>query len=142
MYAIRADIETLHGEDLLLVLTDRDNTGAVDDEAVSMALGRAAAIIDSHIGKAHRLPLPVIPEILRGFAIDLAIYYLAGRADVATDGQQKRHDNAIAHLKLIGGGKAALPLDKDEDGKEETSPAVISTSGPERIFTRQTMRDL
>ncbi len=142
MYANRADIETLHGTDLLLVLADRDNSGVVEMEAVTMALSRATATIDAHIGKAYRLPLPAIPEILRGFAIDLAIYFLAGQADVATDGQRERYEDAIATLKLIGAGKAALPIDTDADGAEETSPAVITTSGPARIFTRQTLRDL
>jgi len=142
MYATRAAIEAIYGEDLLLVLTDRNDVGAVDDAAIAAALTRAAALIDSTIGRRVTLPLVVIPEILRTCAVDIAIYYLASTADFGTEEQRKRYDDAVIHLRRIGDGKAALPVDANDDGIEETEPAVVSTSGPPRIFSRETLRDL
>ena len=138
MFATRADIEKAYGAELLLLIADRDNDGAVDDEAVTDALTQAGSVAESYIGARYTLPLPSVPEALKSAVVDLAVHRLAATADAATEQQAERRKNAISWLRDVQAGKANLGLDTNT-GK---SPRPIVQQGGERRFNRKTLRDL
>jgi phage gp36-like protein len=142
LYASRADIEQAYGADVLLITGDPDGDGQPDDAKITRALSRADGFIDTQIGRYYKLPLPHIPNVLRDAAVDLALYYLSSTADVLTDEVRQRYEDAEKLLIRIGEGKAALAVDTDGDGKEETAVPGVVSSGPPRMFSRQSLRDL
>ncbi|SNR22893.1 DUF1320 domain-containing protein [Paracoccus sediminis] len=145
-YATAPDIVDLYGPSALYV-ADRDNDGTVDAAAVDRALVSASDEIDSHVGVRHALPLAAVPGILRQHCVDIAVYRLALSADVLTEEHRRRYEDAVAHLRRIAEGKAALVLPADPDAPtdpdapEMTGPRPIVASGPPRLFTRGAMRD-
>ncbi|MCW9041739.1 MAG: DUF1320 domain-containing protein [Pseudopelagicola sp.] len=145
-YAALDDITTLYSEDALYV-ADRDGDGVADVAAVERALDMASGEIDSYLGVRHSLPLdePFDP-ILTQFAVDIAIYRLALARDVLSDEHRRRYEDTIKHLTKISEGKAAIKLPASSDPEtgeaESTAPRPIVMGGPERMFTREKMRDI
>ena len=145
-YAAAQDIVDLYGPSALYV-ADRDGDGAPDAAAVDRALTSASDEIDSYVGVRHALPLPVVPGILRQHCVDIAVYRLALSADVLTEEHRRRYEDAVAHLRRIAEGKAALVLPTDPDvpadpdAPDMSGPRPIVADGPPRLFTRPAMRD-
>lgn len=146
-YASQTDIETIYGDDALY-MARRD--GAIDADAVARALDGATGEIDSHIYVRYDLPLTFIPDLLTRYCVDIALYMLAASADVMSETLRQRYEDAIAQLRRIADGKAALvfPVDPDADTGDDDSDGgtagkpVILVEGPERQFTRDKMRGL
>jgi len=142
-YAAQSDIVTLYSEDALFV-ADRDGDGVVDAPAVERALTYASSEIDSHIAVRYPIPLDLpVPDLVVQFCVDIALYRLALSADVLSDEHRRRYEDALASLKRIGEGKqvldVAVPVGEDPS---DNSPRPIVTGGPERLFSRDKMRDL
>lgn len=147
-YATATDITDLYGPDALVV-ADRDGDGVADMAAVDRAIASASAEIDAYIATRYALPLPSIPAHLVTICIDIAVYRLALSADVLTDEHRRRYDDARAFLKMVSAGSATLQIiaAPDPDGGEADPAAVsgqrpIVAGGPERLFTRETLRDI
>ena len=141
-YATQSDIETIYGTDALYAA---EVAGVVDAAKVTRALASASAEIDTYL--AVRYALPVAPtEMLAQWAVDIALYRLASTADLMTEELRTRYEDALAALKRIADGKAALvqPAPEGEEGEDATpsSPRPILGEGPERLFTRDKMRGL
>lgn len=145
LYATADDIIDLYGADALYV-ADRDRDGEADMSAVDRALVSASDEIDSYLAVRYTLPLGICPGILRQHGVDIAVYRLALSADVLTEEHRRRYDDAIAHLRRIADGKAALVLpapDPGEDGADLSGSAQpIVVGGPPRVWSREKMRDL
>ncbi len=132
-YATQSDIETLYGPDALLVAADRDGDGLPDAERIAAALADAAAEIDSHVGVRHALPLPAVPAALRRIAADIALYRLASNGAALTEELRTRYQDAIAWLRRVADGKAALPGADPQGGSRPTSGGP-SHAAPPRVF--------
>lgn len=132
-YASQADIETLYGPDALLVAADRDGDGEPDADRIAAALADASAEIDSYVGVRHALPLPSTPDALRRVAVDIALYRLAANGAALTEEHRTRYEDAVAWLKRIADGKAALPGLDPESGSRPSSGAP-SHAAPPRVF--------
>ncbi|MGE0256933.1 MAG: gp436 family protein [Alphaproteobacteria bacterium] len=133
-YAAQSDLVTRFGQAELLQLAD-DGEGAIDATRVAAALTAADNLIDAYIGGRYDLPLATVPPVLVDKACDIARYELMGQG--ATEAAQIRYDAAIALLRDIAAGRAALPLDDGDD-----APALdgqVETVGPARVFGRDRM---
>lgn len=108
IYASWDDVTDLYGQGALYV-ADHDRSGAPDMVAVDRALVTASSEIDSYIGVRVKLPLPAVPPILTQLCAEIALYRLASSADVLTDENRRRYDDA-ARLWLAP--SAPHPLDK------------------------------
>lgn len=117
-YAAREDIEGLYDHDILLRVFDYDNDGVVDGDKVQSALDGATGIINSYLSAKHVLPLKSVPDFVRTYCIDIAVYRAALNEMQRTNEMRQRYEDAIRHLELIAMGKAGLglPADEDEDG--------------------------
>lgn len=136
-YATRADIDKRIRQDELVRLTDEDDLGVVDDSKVNAAIDAADLEIDSYLGKRYSLPLTSTPPFLTSLAVDLALWNLYSVVDA--DGMPKtraeRREIAISILNRIGDGTLTM-------GASDPGGTAASFSGGDRIFTRDTLRDV
>lgn len=143
-YATQNDITTLYSTDALYV-ADRDGDGVPDADAIARALNAASGEIDSYLAVRYIVPWETPDELLTQFCVDIALYRLALSRDVLSEEHRRRYEDAIKHLKDIAAGRAALvqPVTNDANGDPNppTRPHPIVTGGPERLFTRQKMRE-
>ena len=135
-YATTRDITDRYGPDALTIASDRDGDGQPDPDAVARSLGDASAEIDSYLQVRYELPLAVVPPVLVRLCVDIAIYRLSATADIATEEQRRRYDDAIRWLQEVARGLAGLVLPKPE----AAAPAGAAFSGQPRVFSRQTLR--
>lgn len=111
-YATRDDMVQAFGEDELIDLTDRAETGEMDDTVIAAALAAAAAEIDGYVGRVAALPLTTVPANLRQLALAIARYRLD------TDEKEGRlrldYEDAVSSLRDIAKGVVALDLPSAE----------------------------
>ena len=94
----RQDLIDRFGEGELVVLTDREGRGVIDDEVLNRAIEDAEAETAAYI-QAARLVLPSPPKVLVIKVCDIARYYLHdnGETQVVLD----RYKQAIAWLRDV-----------------------------------------
>ncbi len=144
-YATQSDIATLYGHNALVV-ADHDRDGVPDSAAVAVALNYATAEIDSYLAPRHSLPLAEVPLVLTQLCVDIAVYRLALSGELMTDEIDKRYERALARLRDLAAGKANLvfttPIGGVTEDGDFRGPQPIVSGGPDKLFTRQQMRDL
>lgn len=129
-YIARTDIIARYGEDLLLVLADRDGDGEEDEGVVDQALADADAEIDGYLAKRYTLPLPDVPPLLTRLAVDLAVYHLCNSDTLVTEQRRQRYEDAVALLRRLSSGEVTLGQDPEPPASIGT---VCVTSSPPRF---------
>ncbi len=135
-YCTQADILERLPQDILVQLTDDDDTGQVDAPVVQRAIADADAEIDGYVGTRHQVPLSPVPDLLRKLSVEIAIYHLYSRRRGAPDEWRQRYDDAIRLLRDLAAGKISLGV-YDPQGSPAGSPAQVE-SQPRR-FRRDLM---
>lgn len=120
IYATRATIVRIYGQDFLTDLTSLDVPDP--DAAVDEALELASEEIDGYLSARYDLPLGSAPRVLERPCIDIAAYTLAISHTRLTTTIEDRNKHAKEFLKLIGAGKAGL-------GRAEPSAAIDTSTG-------------
>ena len=144
-YAAASDISDLYGDDTLNRLADRDGDGLADAPKVARALDDAAALIDGYISLRVTLPLPSVPAVLKNLSIDIAMYRLATDAGLLSEDARKRYEDAIQFLRDVAAGRASIPLPAQPGATpsaETASPQTVILDGPQRLFSRTSLRGL
>ena len=134
-YCAKSDILEQMDEDVLIQLTDDDDTGAVVDAKITRAIVNADAEIDSYCGTKYTVPFTTVPAIILMVSVDIAIYNLYARRRGATESVKERYDDRIAFLKDVSKGLATLGED-DPDGVP-SSADYPEISSSDRIFSRE-----
>ncbi len=141
-YAAQQDLVDRFGQLELIQLTDRTNRPptTVDAAVVGRALADADALIDGYVGKVYDLPLSPIPPVLTKMAADVARYFLHGKAADKDGPVARAYDQAVAWLKDVSRGLVKL----DVAGEEPAQPGggTVRASGPDRVFSRQSLRGM
>lgn len=129
IYASRATIITVYGQDFLTNLTPRDAADA--DASVDQALAQASAEIDGWLSARYKVPLASQPKSLERPCIDIAAYILANSHTRLTVTIEDRYKHAVDFLKAIGAGRAGLGEAEPviETGGENTGGAFFSANG-------------
>lgn len=144
-YATQADISDLYGQNALVV-ADHDRDGVPDAGPIAVALDYATAEIDSYLAPRHSLPLAEVPRVLTQLCVDIAVYRLALSGELMTEEIDKRYERALARLRDLASGKASLvfstPTGTTTEDGDFRGPQPIVSGGPDRLFTRDLMRDL
>ncbi len=127
----------------LIALTDLDDgLGAVDDARIQAALDDASAEIDSYIAKAvtdlARIQADP-PRILKTICRDLALHRLYVNIGHSMEARKSLRDDAVAFLKSVSRGDAALG-DGGSLAPEITTPGAAMTDGADRQLTRESLR--
>lgn len=128
-YSVEADLVNRFGEQEIIQLTDRNNLGAIDTAVLGQALADADAEIDGYIGGRYTLPLAAVPQILTGYACDIARYRLYD--DDAPEQVRLRYQDAVKFLALVGQGKIGLGL---VDGAPLPASGGVKFEAPARVF--------
>ena len=137
-YAAQADIVSQLDEDILIQLTDDDDTGAIVAAVVTRAIADADAEIDGYCGVRYSVPFATVPGILRKFAVDIAIYNLYARRKGAPEDREKRYQNAVKFLLNVSKGLISLGEDDPDSTPASAAPEI---DDEDRIFTRTKMVD-
>lgn len=139
MYSTLEDIKKLLPEDIIIQLTDDENTGAVNQARVDEAIKAADAEINSYCATKYAVPFATVPDIVNSLSVEIAIYNLHKRRTMPED-IEKRYDKAIAKLKDISRGLITLGIDP---APAATSEGVAETNKTEsdRVFTRASLRN-
>lgn len=123
------------GSDALRQISDLENAGAIDVDAVASAIQDADGVIDSYLGQRVATPLDVVPHSIQSVSTGWAVRVLRRQRnkgmsspdDLAAD---KRDE---AWLKLVSEGKASLGIDPpppkasmvvDKAGLRDTTLAI------------------
>ena len=116
-----------------------DDEGLIDDEIVAAAIADAAATIDSYCQGRYSIPLSPVPPKITELCVDIAVYNLYSRSDLAMPEIRKdRYNAAIRFLERVADGK--IQLGAATPAPVNTDNAAIFESSP-RKFTRGKMGD-
>ncbi|MFN3371644.1 MAG: gp436 family protein [Sphingomonadaceae bacterium] len=123
------------GIDEAIRLTDETGAGFIDARRLDAALLDAEATVNSYLGVRYRVPVALpAPDPLPTLTFDLALANLF-RGELPA-GVAERRDAAIALLKDLAAGRAALP---EATAPAASSPTPVLVSTPERRFDRRRM---
>ncbi len=141
MYATQQDLIDRFGQTELVQLTDRTNRPAttIDETVVGRALSDADELIDGYVAKLYALPLSSVPPRLTKIACDIARYYLHGKAAEKDDPVWRAYNDAITWLKDVA--KGLVVLEADGVAPEQSGGGEVQITTPDRVFTRDSLRD-
>lgn len=139
-YATSDDLVARFGMDELLAIADRDRDDEPDSDVVDGALVKASDVIDSYIGTRYALPLTTTSTVLKGICEDLARHglYTVEPPKIVVDNR----DAAIAMLKDISRGTAALGVPAPASADAASSGITILAEGGDRGMSRAELRKL
>lgn len=114
---------------------DLNDLTGTSDTNLDNAISRADDVINSYISNQVTLPLTEVPHTLKGISYDLTIYYLHSRtqSNNVPDMIVKKYDDAIAALKDISAGRAALNFTQDPKPEQVTG---ITFEGDDLVMSR------
>lgn len=128
-YCTKQDFLDRFGMEELLLLTDRENVGGVDDTVLNRALADATAEIDGYVAVRYPLPLASVPPRLAQVACDITRYHLY--AVQATDTVKERYGNAVKYLQALANGDVKLV---GQSGATEETAGVAEFESCRSVF--------
>ncbi len=136
-YCTKTDILDQMDEEVLIALTDDDDTGLVDDTKVTKAIADADAEIDSYCGVRYSVPFATVTGIIRKLSVEFAIYNLYARRKGVPDDRKERYDNGTRFLRDVSKGMVSLGADDPDTPPSDKDKPQFASS--ERIFSRDKM---
>lgn len=131
-YATVTDATNMYGIDYVTVCMDRNRDGAIDTTVRDAAFARATSVINGEL--AGRLPLPLspVPEDIKAYCVDLALYYASVMCDVATTQKRQLRDDAMEALKRMAKNARSLGV----EAPDTNTSATASINSEDREFDR------
>lgn len=137
-YATQADLEERFGSRELIQVTDKDNTGGINDAALALALADADAEIDSRLAVRYGVPLSApVPARITAVACAIARYRL--HEDRASQRIRDDYDDAVNWLRDVAAGKADVPGLSEPVTLDGENFGVGSVRAPTEVFTQDTL---
>ncbi|WP_028535607.1 gp436 family protein [Paludibacterium yongneupense] len=133
-YAIQDDMVNRFGEDEVVALTDRSQSGQIDATVLAGALDDASAEIDTYLAGRYTLPLTGTPRFIAGLCCDIARYRLSGSNALLSEAARDRHRDAVRFLELAAAGK--ITLGEMPNGEPVQPGETIAFRQGTRIFSR------
>ena len=131
-YCVKQDLIDRFGEDELISLTDRNNTGAIDESVLNQAINDACAEMDGYIASRYALPLINVPQTLKPLACNMARFNLYD--EQASEQVTKRYDGALKFLQSVSKGEISLGVSDTGAKAQSTDFADIQSAGS--VFAR------
>jgi phage gp36-like protein len=145
-YATETDLRVKWSDELVDLLAWDNTANAVNAARIAAALTNAGSIIDSYLARRYALPVNPQPDaaaLLTNLNCDLAVAQLAispgTRSDIVADSEKR----ALAFLRDVSEGKAALNLILPPSAGAPISPgeAVMMANSGDQAFERDFSRD-
>ena len=140
MYCAKGDLLKTFPEARIIEMTDDAGAGTADDAVITRAIGKASGEIDAYCGQRYALPLTPVPDVVRDYCADMAIYHLFARRAGAPDEWKNKYDRAVAFFKDVAAGKATLPSNPAAGSEPAQSGGSVGFSGPARTFDRNSLK--
>jgi phage gp36-like protein len=125
-----------YGEPMLVDLTDRADTGVVDQAVVDRALADTDAMIDGYLAGRYALPLASTPAQVADLAQAIAVYKL--HKNVVSEKIRDDYRGALKMLEQIAAGTIRLDVAGVEPAASGSSG--VRTNEQERPLTAETMK--
>lgn len=126
------------GEARLAEVTNRDGpVGGIDTGVLQTALDDAVSEIESYVGGRYDRADP--PRVLTVHATAIAWYRLLGDRAPAVEGARDAFDAAIAFLRRVRAGDAALG-DETPAETPATGAGMPAHGGPGPVFDRDSLK--
>ena len=143
MYVDQQGMIERFGEAALIQLTDRGDppTGGIVSSVLDKALADAAELIHGYArsgGYAVPFATPA-PNAVPQWQADIAYYQLHRTAAEVTDKMAKDFDRTMAQLKDVARGVFKLEAAGVEAPAAQDD--TVAFEAPERVYTRESMRD-
>lgn len=110
-YCTKANLVTAIGDRALLQLADLDGDGLVDDAAVTLAIRRADALINTHLSKQYTVPVVTVPDELLSRSIDITVYFLRKGRGTLDQHEIDEHKADLEWLQAVARGDLVLDVD-------------------------------
>ena len=141
-YCALSDLENMVASTLLIELTDDESAGTVNSARIAQAIADADAVVDGHLRVRYSVPLATpVPALIKKLSADLSLFNLFSRRGAHFELPQWVRDKnkaAMDMLKAMRDGN----MDVGTEPPPASSSAQVATySGPERLFTADTMKD-
>lgn len=137
-YCTENDLLSLISLEELAELT-AESGDTPDSGVVAEAISRAGGEIDSYLGSRYAVPLSPVPAQIKGLAVDLALFHLYARRNLAPGVRRQKYEAALSFLRQVAKGEAVL---EGMSGLVTESEQVESAfAGAVRVFTRGTLGD-
>ena len=108
----------------------------------SSAIEDACGEIDGYLARRYRLPLRKVPQVIRKFAKDIAVYNLVSRTGINESEREKtflnRYNAAVKFLLDVAKGVISIGVDETEGSSGAADGFRMGSSG--RVFSRESMR--
>jgi phage gp36-like protein len=133
-YAAQSDMVNRFGNDEVVALTDRSQTGAIDPTVLGPALVTASAQIDTYLSGRYTLPLPLVPVFLATVCCDLARYHLCVGTTRLSEEINTRYKDAVRFLELAATGTITLGV--TQSGQVQSGNTIEFNAGT-KIFSHR-----
>jgi len=131
-YATQADLEPERIPTAELIqLTDDTGSGLVDAGIVTAKLTEASAMVDSYARQRYTVPLQTSEQV-KSLTLDIATYKLFERRRRIPESVGTAYSNAIAFLRDVAAGRAALDQPVGATPQLSGGPVVV-TEKPEKF---------
>lgn len=98
-------------KEVMIRLTDDDNSAEVDSVKVSAAIAAAEAEIDKHLAGRYTVPFAdgSVPALVQSWCSDLAAYKLHRSQTNVPESSQRRRDEVMKNLRAVMDGSVSIP---------------------------------
>lgn len=127
MYCTAQDMIARFSESEMIVLTDRNHTGAIDAVVVERALTDAAAEINGYLAARYQMPLTSTPTVLVRVCADIARYLL--HDDNIPDVVGARYKAAVELLRQVANGRVSLGVSEAGNAPTSSDGAKVESGG-------------
>jgi phage gp36-like protein len=136
-YCTLDDIKEEIQEEVLIEITDLEETGAINEARVVTAIERADSIINAHLGVRIPVPVDPVPDAVNEMSVDIALYTLFSRNENVPKLRTDRHNMAIRMLKDFAAGNLSVGAIL---GEESSAGTGIVYSAPSKDFDEAAWR--
>jgi len=136
-YVTQQNLIDRFGQEELIQLTDRTQSGAIDAAVINKALADADAEINGYLSAKYTLPLNPVPVVLERIAGDVARYFLY--EDRVTEQVERRYKDALRFLESVA--KGTIRIGVDAANQAPAASGGPQYSAPDRVFTADTLAD-
>lgn len=97
----------------------------------------ASSLVDGYLAGRYVLPLASVPDMLRGWALDIVRYRMW--SDQAPEEVRRRYEDALAQLRDLAARRIDLP--PGSGGAPQAAAFNYAGESAARVFTMTTLKD-